>query len=227
MSLPPPRLRVGETLADAWLLYTRHSPRLITTAAAGYGVLALVEILVAAAVSTRLAFTLVSFALTIVAVFWLQGALVLLVQEVRAGREAPSMLELFVRVGPRLWTLVASGLIAAVGIAAGLLLLVIPGLVLLTYWSLLTPAIVLEGCGVRAALRRSRQLVRRNALRAFGVIVITVVFTSIVSIVITGLLQPIGGAFGFYLAAVVANGVTIPFVALAWTEMYFTLRSDR
>ena len=135
------------------------------------------------------------------------------------------MLDLFVRVGPRLWTLVASGLLAAVGIAVGLLLLVVPGLVLLTYWSLLTPAIVLEGCGVGAALRRSRQLVRGNVLPAFGVIVITIVLTFAVSLVITGLLAPVGGAFGVYLAAVVANGVTIPFVALAWTEMYFTLRS--
>lgn len=235
MSLPRPRLAIGETLADAWRLYLRNWPRLVATAAAGYGVLALVEIVVAAAVSDRLAFALVTLVLTVVAVFWLQGALVLLVQDIRAGREAPSMLELFTRVEPRLWTLVGSGLVAALGVAIGLVLVfvtglvlfVLPSLVLLTYWSLLTPAVVLEGCGVSAALRTSTRLVRGNALRAFAVISITVVLTTIVGFVISGVLLPIGGAFGFYLAAVVANGVTVPFVALAWTEMYFALRSGR
>jgi len=227
VSLPPARLAVGETLADAWRLYTRNSWRLIATAGVGYGVLALLEILVASAVSERLAFTLVSLALTVVAVYWLQGALVLLVQEIRAGRPAPPMLDLFARVEPKLWTLMAAGLLAGFGIAVGLVLFVLPGLALLAYWSLITPAIVLEGRSVTAAFRRSAQLVRGNALRVFAVIVLTVIFSSVAGLVVTALLQPIGGAFGYYLAAVAANAVTIPFVALAWTEMYFALRSGR
>jgi len=227
VSLPPSRLSVGETLADAWSLYTSNSLRLIATAGVGYGVLALLEILVAAAVSERLAFTLVSLALTIVAVYWLQGALVLLVQEIRAGRPAPPMLDLFARVEPKLWTLMGAGLLAAVGIAVGLVLFVLPGLALLAYWSLITPAIVLEGTSVSAAFRRSAQLVRGNVLRVLAVIVITVIFSTVVGLVVTALLQPIGGAFGYYLAGVAANAVTIPFVALAWTEMYFALRSGR
>jgi hypothetical protein len=225
VSLPPPRLSVGETLADAWRLYTQNSWRLIATAGIGYGVLALIQIVIAAAVSTRFAFTLVSLLLTVVAVFWLQGALVLLVQELRAGRPAPPMLDLFARVELRLWTLLGAGLLAGFGIAVGLILFVLPGLALLTYWSLATPVVVLEGRSAVDALRRSAQLVRGNALRAFGVIVVTVVASSIVGLVVTGLLQPVGGAFGYYLAAVVANAITIPFVALAWTEMYFALRS--
>jgi len=227
VSLPPARLAVGETLADAWRLYTRNSWRLIATAGVGYGVLALLEILVASAVSERLAFTLVSLALTVVAVYWLQGALVLLVQEIRAGRPAPPMLDLFARVEPKLWTLMAAGLLAGFGIAVGLVLFVLPGLALLAYWSLTTPSIVLEGRSVTAAFRRSAQLVRGNALRVFAVIVLTVIFSSVAGLVVTALLQPIGGAFGYYLAAVAANAVTIPFVALAWTEMYFALRSGR
>ncbi len=224
MSLPPPRLSIGETLADAWGLYTRNSPRLIATAGVGYGILALVEILVAAAVSARVAFTLVSFALTVVAVFWLQGALVLLVQELRAHRRAPGMIELFARVEPRVPALLAAGLLAALGIAAGFVLFVVPGLVLMALWSLVTPAIVLEDRGVLDAFGRSAQLVRGNGLRVFAVIVITVVLSSVVGLVITALLQPVGGGFGYYLAGVVANSVTIPFTALAWTEMYFALR---
>lgn len=227
MSFPPPRLSVGETLADAWKLYTRNFVRLVATAGVGYGVLALLEILVAAAVSERFAFTLVSFALTIVAVYWLQGAIVLLVHDLRSGRPGPPLLDLFARVQPKLWTLVGTGLLAAFGIAAGLVLFLLPGLVLLTLWSLVTPAIVLEGRGVVAALRRSAQLVRGNALRAFAVIAVTLIFATAVWLAVTALLQPVGGTFGYYLAAVVANAVTIPLVALAWTEMYFALRSGR
>ncbi len=51
-------------------------------------------------------------------------------------------------------------LIVAAGTALGLLLLVVPGLIFLTWFALAGPIIELERTGVRAALKRSRQLVR-------------------------------------------------------------------
>jgi hypothetical protein len=58
--------------------------------------------------------------------------------------------------------LIAVDLIVAAGTALGLLLLVVPGLIFLTWFALAGPIIELEGTKVRAALKRSRQLVRGN-----------------------------------------------------------------
>jgi len=56
--------------------------------------------------------------------------------------------------------LIAVDLIVAAGTAAGLLLLIVPGLIFLTWFALAGPIIELEGTRVRAAMKRSRQLVR-------------------------------------------------------------------
>jgi hypothetical protein len=132
---------------------------------------------------------------------------------------------LFERVEPRLAKLVAAGLLAAAGIAAGLLAFVLPGLVLLTFWSMITPAVVLEGRGVREAFGRSMHLVRGNAFRVFVVIVLTVVLATAVGAVISALLAPLPTFLAYYAGGVVASSVTVPFVALAWTVMYFELRA--
>jgi membrane-anchored glycerophosphoryl diester phosphodiesterase (GDPDase) len=114
-----------------------------------------------------------------------------------------------------------------VGVAAGLVALIIPGLVLLTYWSMVTPAIVLEKRGVRDALRRSWRLVRGDALRVFVVIVVTVVAATLISVVTTQLLGPLPDGVDNFVATVLANAITVPFVALTWTVMYFELRLNR
>jgi hypothetical protein len=66
--------------------------------------------------------------------------------------------------------LIVVDLIVAAGTAIGLLALVVPGLVVLTWFALAGPIIELEGTGVRAALKRSRQLVRGHFWAVFGVV---------------------------------------------------------
>ena len=40
----------------------------------------------------------------------------------------------FSKVWPRLWPLLGASILAGLGIAAGLVLLIVPGLILLTWW---------------------------------------------------------------------------------------------
>lgn len=56
--------------------------------------------------------------------------------------------------------LIAVDLIYGVGVIIGLVALIVPGIVLFTWFALAGPVVELEGAGVRAAFRRSRQLVR-------------------------------------------------------------------
>jgi hypothetical protein len=226
-SPPPSRLSIGEVLGESWLLYTRNAPRLIATAAAVFGVLSLVDALVDATTGARFILVAVSVAVSVVGSLWLQGALVVLVEEFRAGRTHVPIRHVFERLEPRLATLLAAGLLAAAGIAAGLVAFVLPGLVLLTLWSMITPAVVLEGRGVREAFARSMRLVRGNELRVFVVIVLTVLLATAVGAVISSLFAPLPGFLAYYAGSVVASSVTVPFVALCWTVMYFDLRAGR
>ena len=84
---------------------------------------------------------------------------------------------------------------------------------------------MLEGKGVLAAFSRSQRLVSGNFLRVFAVVALTVVLAGIVWTVIVALLSPLPPFFSIYVAGVVAYSVTIPFVALAWTLMYYDLRA--
>jgi len=66
--------------------------------------------------------------------------------------------------------LIVVDLIVAAGTAIGLLALIVPGLVFLTWFALAGPIIELEGTRVREALRRSRQLVRGHFWAVFLVV---------------------------------------------------------
>ena len=217
------RFTVGEVLGEAWKLYTRHSGRLIAVGAIVFGFLSAVQALINS--TGQRALIPISIGITIVGVYWLQGALVVVVEDLRDGKVDLSIGQVFRRVEPRLWTLIGAGIVAAIGIVAGLSLFVLPGLVLLTFWCLLTPAIVLEQKGVVASFARSQRLVSGDFLRVFAVIAVTVILATIVGVMIVALLSPLPPFFDIYIAGVIANSITIPFVALAWTVMFYELRA--
>ena len=215
-------LSIRAVLEEAWTLYTRFLGRFFLVAAVVFAVLSLVQLIVDSSGSPALVF--VSVLVNIVGIFWLQGALVVAVDDARRGGPDLTLVQIFRKVEPFLWRLVAVGLIVAVSVAAGLVLLIIPGLILLTFWSMATPAIVLENASISAALRRSWALVSGNALSVFAVIVITIVLATAFSVVIGAILQPLPNVFDVYIANVISSAVSVPFVALAWTIMYFELK---
>ena len=93
------------------------------------------------------------------------GMVVQLVADVQDGRRDATAGQLLRAATPVLGQLILVGVVAAVGIMAGFILLVIPGLILITLWSVAAPVVVLEHPGVFPALRRSRVLVRGNGCR--------------------------------------------------------------
>ena len=213
-------------ISQAWQLYKRHWRHFV--------VIALVFYLALAAVSVALTLALGVFGavlgvlVSLVGVFWLQGTLTEAVADVRDGRADLSIGDTFGRVRPRLGTLLGAGLLAGLGIAAGLVLLIVPGLVLLTWWIAIVPAVVLEGRGVMASFSRSRELVRGQGWNVFGVIVLSMLIFLGASFVV-GLLA--GLAFVWapdelrsFVANVVSGSLTAPMGALAWTLTYFQLR---
>jgi hypothetical protein len=220
-------MSVGGVLNDSFDLYQRFFWRFVATAAVVYVVLDFLSALLQTISDNGLAvafWALVSAALGIIGFFWLAGALVEAVHDVRDGRIDTTIGELFERVRPRLPALIAAGVLAGLGILVGLILFIIPGLYLLTRWALIAPVVVLEKRSAGEAFTRSWELVKGHAWTVFGVIIVTGLGSAIVSGIIQGILRAILPDFlGDWLGALAAHVVTAPFVAIAWTIMYFQL----
>lgn len=220
-------MTIGDVLREAFDLYRRFFGRFVLTAAA---VFVFVDLLSAIAVDARdetravaVAWGLVSVVVGFVAAFWVQGTLVATVQDVRAGKAHTTIGDVYDRVRPRLPALISAGIFGGLGIAIGLVLLVVPGLILLTRWALLAPVIVLEGRSAGESFRRSSELVRGNGWTVFGVILATLV-------VALGAHGVLVAAFSFlpdfaanWAGGTIADSLVAPFVALSWTVMYFRL----
>src|SRR5207237_2657336 len=97
----------------------------------------------------------VAFLLPVAGTALVQGALIEAVDNERKNRVRLSLVDQYRagwrRFGPLLGVSVLTGL----GVGFGLLLLIVPGVVLFTRWSLSVPVGVLEGRSPRAAMPRS------------------------------------------------------------------------
>ena len=107
-------------------------------------------------------------------------------------------------------------------VLGGLLLLVIPGLYLALSFYLVTTVAVIEKCYGRKALRRSRELMRGNLLRALGIVVLS-------WLMVTVLGMGIGMAFALApslapLASGIAQAVTVALLTAVSVVLYFDIR---
>jgi hypothetical protein len=215
----------GSILREAWELYKAQWRHLLPLALVVYLALSLLALALALLLGWLGA--IAAAFISIAGIFWLQGALVEAVADVRDGRADLTIGETLRRVQPRIWAIAGAGILSALGILLGLVLLILPGLVLLTWWSVILPVVVLERAPVFEAFGRSRALVRGNGWNVFGLIVLTVLILIAVSIVVAIVFVWLPDGLDTYVTDVVRNTLTAPFVALAWTLMYFRLRGAR
>ena len=220
---------IGGVLSEALALYKRFLWQFFMTALVVFAVLDLLSALAASAagdsVLAGVFWGVIALTIGVVGYFWVQAALVELVQDVRDGRADRTIGETYRAVQPRLPAVIAAGVLAAIGIGIGLLLLIVPGLFLLTIWSMLVPVIVLEGRSAGEAFTRSREVVRGNGWSVFGLILITFLLVGISSAVIRLILSPLPGFLDDWLGSLVAHSLTVPFAAATLTTAYFQLTS--
>jgi hypothetical protein len=219
---------VGGILGEAWGLYTKFFSRFFVVAVVVFLVVNLVNAVLGSIVGTgsgvALLVALITTIVSLVGTFWVQGALVYAVDDVRDGRIDSSVGDLFERVKPYLGTLIVAGILAGLGIAVGFVLLIVPGLVLLTWWCLIVPVIVLEGKQVGESFSRSRELVRGHGWTVFGVIIVSVIAIAIASGVIQSIFFFLGSFLRYWIGGAIASAIVDPFLAVALTLMYFKLR---
>lgn len=218
---------IGDVLGEAWSLYKRHLGRFFLTAFVVYVVLDFLSALAdAAAGDSALAavvWGLLAAVLSIVGFFWVQGALVETVRDVRDGRADRTVGETYGAVQSRLPALIVAGIIAGIAIIIGLILLIVPGLFLITIWSMIGAVIVLEGRSAGESFGRSREIVRGHGWSVFGLLIITFILVAIAEGLIGLLFSPLPDFFDSWIGSVVAHSLTIPFAVAAVTTAYFKL----
>jgi hypothetical protein len=210
------RIDVGSVVARAFDLYRENVGVLLPLALAIFlvegvlafwgGVLALVGAVLA----------------VILGVFY-QGMVVQLVRDVQDGRRDNTVGELVSSVSPVAGKLFLVAIVAGIGIAIGFILLIVPGLILLTLWAVIAPVVVLERPGVFETFGRSRDLVRGNGWSVFGVLVVVyalIVVASVVAAVVGAPLGEVGRAVVQWLL----GGLVAPVSALVASVLYFALR---
>ena len=215
------RLSPGDVIARAFAIYREQIGVLLPAALLVFGVDAIVSWVLDDGVLTLVA-ALVSLVLAIL----YEGMVVQLVRDVQDGRRDHTMGELFSSVSPVLPALIAVSILAGLGIGFGFLLLIVPGLILLTFWSVVAPVTVLERPGVFRAFGRSWELVRGYAWPVFGTIVLVfllVVAASIAAALIGLALGDVGRAILSWLF----DALTQPVAALTASVLYFTLLQVR
>jgi len=215
------RLDIGAVLRRVFDIYVEQASVLMPAAAAVFVLTGIVAGLLIAA-SPGLA--VLAVAIDLVAVTLFTGMVVRLVADVQDGRRDATPGQLLRAATPVLGQLILVGVVAALGIMAGFILLVVPGLILLTLWSVAAPVVVIENPGVFPALRRSRMLVRGNGLQVFAVILILVVLVGAAGNVIDALAASAGTGAGI-VARVIVGVLSAPLSALAAAVLYFELRA--
>jgi hypothetical protein len=218
------RLDVGGVIRRVFDIYVDQASVLMPAAAV---VFVFTGIIAALLVVANPGLVLVALIIDLVAVTLFTGMVVELVADVQDGRRDASPGQLLRAVTPVLGQLILVGIVAAIGIVVGFFLIIVPGLILITIWSVAAPVVVLERPrGVLAALARSRELVRGNGWQVFGVILVLYILVGAVSIIIEGIAESAGSGVGI-VVRVVVGVLTAPLSALAASVLYFELRGAR
>lgn len=213
------KLSVGENLREVFSIYRGQAGALLPVAFWLFLGVAVLEVLLADSAAVLIAIP-VSLAVT----FLYQGMVVGLVQDVQDGRRDSTVSDLMRSALPVLLPLIGAGFIVGLGVALGLVLLVVPGLFLLTIWAVTAPVIVVERRGVFEALGRSRQLVRGNGWPVLGTILAALLIGFAVAILLIIVAHAIAdGPIVEVVFSALASTVTAPVAALVASVLYFRL----
>jgi hypothetical protein len=214
------RLSVGDALSEVFDIYRDQAGVLLPVAFWLFLVVAIVNGLTEGNLSLFWLGIVVGLAVGTL----YQGMVVELVRDVQDGRRDSSVGDLMRSVMPVLGALIGAGILAGLGIGAGFVLLIVPGLILLTMWAVIAPAIVVEHRGIFDAFGRSRQLVKGQGWPVFGTVVIAYVISVVATLIFTAIAAGIAdGPLLRIVFSALASTLTAPITALVAAVLYFRL----
>ncbi len=139
----------------------------------------------------------------------------------------------YARLGvTHLWPLVLIDVIMGIGIFFGTLLLIVPGMIVLTWWSVAAPVRIIENLGPVQSLSRSAKLTEGRRWPVFGLLLLFGVAVIVIQLVVVGLVTQFklglveetqSAAFQLAAAPILAT-LFGPLGAAAGAALYYELR---
>jgi hypothetical protein len=143
------------------------------------------------------------------------------------GRQV-SMSECFSQGFARLGTAIGVAFLTGIGVALGLVLLIVPGVILAVMWAVAIPAAVVERTGVTASLSRSVALTRERRWRVLGATLVAALITILVGAAVGGVAGAVGGSETVLQIVVWAvTAASQAFSASVSATLYYFLRREK
>jgi hypothetical protein len=212
---------VSAVLGDALDVYRRLWRRSVVVAGIVFAVVALAQ-----ALSDRHPTSgtfLVSIVLSLLGGLLVQGALVEVVRDLHEGQSPATASSYYERTRGRLGTLLGATVLFALGVGLGFVLLVVPGLILMSRWSLVVPLVMIERLGARESFRRSAEIVRGQTGKVLVVVVLAALISSVASLAITYAFTSLPSFLAVWVGSTVAGALTVPYQAHVMTVLYYKL----
>jgi hypothetical protein len=223
-------LEIKGVLKDTTRVYKSLFRRSVTTGFVVFVILGLMELIASTThnLTIALTFGLLAVASSLIGTTFVQGALVDAVDSEHRGVAVPSVGELYRSSWQRLGSLVWLSIMSGVGVALGLILLVVPGVLLAIRWALAAPIVMLEGLGAGAAMRRSGELVRGHRGPVFRVLLNvwgrTIVVGGLLNLILNRLSATTGHpVVAIWISGAVASAIVTPYAGHALSVVYYRL----
>ena len=218
------KLDIGRVFSQIFRIYGQQFALLVGGALAVYVPVAIIDGILYD--SGGFFLTLIANAVALVASYLYQGMVVEAARDILDGRRDQTIGGLFTSAGAVVGTLIVVGVLAGIAIAIGFVLLIVPGLILITIWAVIVPVVVIERTGVFESFGRSRELVKGHGWQVFGVLVLLFLATFVIQVVIAAILGGIfDSVFGFALGVLITSLLMAPLTALAASVIYFELKA--
>jgi hypothetical protein len=210
-------------LSEAWTLYKRHAAHFLLISFAIYLVIAIIT----AALSLVLGSfgAIVGGLFSLVGTFLLQAALVKAVQDARDGRGDVDLRSSVKAAMPFVWSVTIASIFASIAIGLGFVLLIVPGLILLTFLSLIVPWIVVGGATTYESFGKSWATVRGYAWHVFGTYVVVFLILIVGEWIVGIILLALPNTDRNFISDVVVGTLVAPFLAAVVTLVYDRLRA--
>lgn len=144
-----------------------------------------------------------------------------------AAPTPPSISLLWSGARPLVGRLLVAGLLYTLATSIGVMLLIVPGLILVTIWAVAPAALRVEGIGAVDSLKRSQELVRGNGWRVFGLVLCAVVLIFTGSIILQTLAIAVAGEeTGSFIGSWLGVVFAAPLLGLLPTTLYSKLRPE-
>ena len=124
---------------------------------------------------------------------------------------------------------VVGSILLSLGIMAGSILLIVPGIILALMWWVYVPAIVVEGKGIIEAFGRSRELTRGRRWHILGLLIVVVIVMIVVGFIAKFVVMIIASQGGLAASIVdyVFNALLTAFTSVLVAVGYYYLRAEK